>query len=127
MKMREYLFSDSCDGALFDTRNPAWSKAAPLRAVFRRTFSHIKTCEQFKATLRAGAYAWPGGYQMFLICSDGAPLCFGCGRKELRNILPAIANKDGSGWRVTCCEINYEDTELRCEHCGDLIPAAYGD
>jgi hypothetical protein len=86
----------------------------------------VRTMAQFKATLRNGAYAWPGGYPLYLICSDGGPLCFACGRKEARNILEAIDRKDGSGWRVTCCDINYEDNDLRCEHCGEQIESAYG-
>ena len=124
--MLNHLFV-GCDGELFDTRTPNWSKANPLRRDYRYTHAAIKTVAQFKATLRNGAFAWPGGYQMFLICSDGAPLCFDCGQKEARQIMPAIAGKDGSGWRVVACEINYEDTDLTCGHCARRIPAAYGN
>ncbi len=125
--MNPHLFVSSTDGALYDTRAADWSKAPALRPNFQQHHGHIKSTADFKATLRAGAFAWPGGYQLYLICSDGAPLCFDCARKEARNVLDAIDRKDGSGWRVTCCEINYEDSELHCEHCSELIPAAYGD
>ena len=125
--MFNHLFVSSGDGALYDTRVPQWHKQAPLRANYNRSHSEIRTVADFKAALRAGAYAWPGGYQMFLICSDGAPLCFACARKEARNVLSAIDRKDGSGWRVVACDINYEDTDMRCEQCSESIPAAYGE
>ena len=32
-------------------------------------------------------YAWPGGYPLFLVTSDGAALCIDCGKKEYRNII----------------------------------------
>ena len=120
-----HLFTSSDDGALYDTRVKDWHKLPPLRRVFSRHYVAIRTMAEFKATLRAGAYAWPGGYQLYLICSDGGPLCFDCGWKQARNILSAIDRKDGSGWRVLACDINFEDSELYCEHCNELIPAAY--
>ena len=77
MKVPNHLFV-GCEGALYDTRNPLWSKSAPLRADYCLGHRDINTVAQFKSTLRNGAYAWPGGYQMYLICSDGAPLCPQC-------------------------------------------------
>jgi hypothetical protein len=126
-KLPDHLFVASSDGALYDTRAPNWSRAPALRGNYRSTHSEIRSVADMKATLRNGQYAWPGGYQMYFICSDGAALCFDCARKESRNIFEAIANKDGSGWRVVATDINYEDSELRCEHCSKSIPAAYKD
>ena len=123
--MKEHLFVSSTDGALYDTRTPQWHKTNPLRANYSRSHREINSTADFKATLRAGAYAWPGGYQMFLITSDGAALCFDCARKESRQILPSIASKSRDGWRVIACDINYEDLELYCDHCSKLIPASY--
>lgn len=117
-----HLFVSSCDGALHDTREQDWHKK-PLRQRFRFHHTAIHTMTEFKATLRAGA--WPGGYPLYLICSDGAALCFKCARKEVRNILEAIDRKDGSGWRVVACDINYEDCDLHCEHCSKPIESAY--
>lgn len=125
MTLPAHLFAAS-DGALHDTRIPDWHKK-PLRPVFSRGFPAIHNTHEFRAAIRNGQFAWPGGYQLYLICSDGAPLCFECGRKEARNILPAIHAKDGSGWRVVATDINYEDNDLHCEHCSSKIPAAYGD
>ena len=119
----EHLFV-ATDGALHDTRIANWS-ANMVRSNYSKTHMAIRSTNDFKATLRAGAYAWPGGYSLYLICSDGAALCFACGRREARNIIDAIDHKDGSGWRVLACDINYEDTELFCDHCSEQIESAY--
>jgi hypothetical protein len=124
--MLDHFFVSDCDGALHDTRDANWARK-PLRPNYKRTYAEIRTVAEFKATLRAGRFAWPGGYPMYLICSDGAPLCFGCGESEARNVMSAIDRKDGSGWRVLVCDINYEDDDLRCEHCGEQIESAYGE
>jgi hypothetical protein len=126
MTRPKHLFVSSCDGALHDTRDSNWS-ANPLRKIFSRTFSRINTVAEFKATLRAGQYAWPGGYPMFLICSDGAALHFDCAKENARQIMESIATKANDGWRVVGCDINYEDSELVCDHCSDRIESAYGD
>lgn len=126
-QIAQHLFVSSTDGALYDTRVPDWHKAKPLREVYSRGFPEIKTAAEFKAALRNGAYAWPGGYQMYLICNDGGALCFQCARKEARNVIWAIENKCSDGWRVCATDINYEDTELHCDHCSQQIPAAHGE
>ena len=125
--MKPHYFVSSSDGHLYDTRAPQWSANAPLRRDYQRHFPQIKTVEQFKATLRAGAYAWPGGYPLYFICDDSAALCFACGRKELRHIAPSIRSKARDGWRVVACDTNYEDSSLYCDNCSSQIESAYGD
>jgi len=67
-------------------------------------------------------YAWPGGYPRFAITNDGGALCPCCCRSER----PWIGTTTGSdGWTVIAAEINWEDTDLTCDHCGDQIEAAY--
>jgi hypothetical protein len=121
----DHLFK-SYSGELHDTRDPQWS-SKPLRAIYSQGYGDIRTTAEYKAVLRHGPHAFPGGYPLYLICSDGAALCFSCGRKELRNILEAIRDKDRSGWRVVACDINYEDTDLYCDHCSKPIESAYGE
>ena len=66
-------------------------------------------------------YAWPGGYPLFAITSDNACLCKKCCDTERES----IGTTTGSdGWCVTDLSINYEDTELTCDHCGNLVEAA---
>jgi len=125
MPLPAHMFCSSTDGALFDVREDGWS-AKPLRAFYARTCSSIDTVTQLKATLRAGAYAWPGRYPLYFICDDGAALSFDSVKENLPQIISAIRHGLRDGWRVVACEINWEDNDLTCEHSGKLIPAAYG-
>jgi hypothetical protein len=112
------------DGGLHDTRQTNWHKHV-LRANYRRSHQNINSVADFKATLRNGAYAWPGGYPIFLLANDGVSLCFECGRKEARNVINAISNKRNDGWRVVACNINYEDSDMTYVHCDKTIESAY--
>lgn len=123
-----WLFVSSFDGALYDCRVPSWNKKPPLRPVFRRSHPCIETTHDLKAALRAGPYAWPGGYQMYFLCDDGAALCFDCVWRELRNILPAVAAHDRSGWNVVALDVNHDSPALFCDHCNNQIkPNYYGE
>ena len=72
-------------------------------------------------------YAWPGGYPMFAITSDGAALCVACVKKEMRNIVTAIAQGMLNGWKVVAIDINWEDSNLYCHHCSERIESAYSE
>lgn len=86
-----------------------------------------QSLQQIKRAIR-DKYAWPGGYPMYLIMSDGGCLCMECARKEWRLICRAMMFPHyGGGWTAEGAEINWEDNELRCDHCGTEIEAAYGD
>lgn len=126
MTLPGHLFAPD-SGALYDTRVADWSRAAPLRPVYRRTYATIETTAELRATLRAGAYAWPGGYPLYFVTSDGAALSFDSVRQELRAVLSSIASGANDGWRVVACQINYDDSHLICDHSGDRIACAYGD
>ncbi len=101
--------------------------ATPFRKNFKYTHAHIKTTSDFKATLRNGAYTWPGGYPMFFSMRDGEALCFDCAKREARLIIRSIRERPNDGWRVEGCDINYEDNDLYCCHCDSKIESAYGD
>lgn len=72
-------------------------------------------------------FAWPGGYPLFLVTSDGAALCVKCGRKEWRLIASAIWGKRNDGWRVVAPDVNWENPELFCDHCSERIESAYAE
>lgn len=118
-----FMISDS-DGGLYDTRAANWA-AKPLRPDFARHFRDIETAAQFKATLRAGGYCWPGGYPLFFICHDGGALCFDCARAEARNVLDSILGGHRDGWRVVACDIAHdgEGDGVTCDHCAEEIAA----
>lgn len=85
------------------------------------------TTQQLKEQLRSGAYAWPGGYPLFFITSDGDTLSFETVRKEIKQVLQAIRDNDNGGWRVIGVDVNWEDLELFCDHSGDRIESAYAE
>lgn len=99
----------------------------PFRTNYKRHHKEIQTVADCKATIRAGEYAWPGGYPLFLLTSDGCPLCFDCAREEFSQIAYAIKYKLNDGWRIVGCDINYEEKDMLCGHCGERIESAYGD
>lgn len=114
------------EGSLYDTRRSDWS-ARPVRENYSRHHRDIRTVADLKATLRAGAYAWPGGYPLYFITSDGDALSFETVREEFPRIATAIRDSDRNGWRVVGCDVNWEDAELLCTHSSRRIESAYGD
>lgn len=87
----------------------------------------INSISDFRAAVRHGPYAWPGGYPVFFLCDDGAALCCKCVKTERRNILESIARQARDGWRVVATDINWEDVDLTCDHCSQPIESAYGE
>lgn len=126
-KFPAHLFVSSTDGSLHDTRLKSWHTQKPVRAIYSRNFGTITTLAELKATLRYGPFAWPGGYPIYLVTTDGAALCFECARKEFRQIVWDFQHKASTGWRVCASTINYEDQDLQCEHCNKRIDPAYGE
>ena len=109
-------------GPLIDTRKDF----ASIRQNYSYHHANIATVADLKATLRAGQYAWPGGYPLYFACADGCCLSFDSVRESLREVIEAIKGKHDPQWQVIACRINYED-ELYCDHSGKSIESAYGD
>ena len=84
---------------------------------------HIKAVKHFCTH----PYAWPGGYPLYAITSDGAALCAGCVKMELGNIVTSIAQDRKDGWKVEAVGANWEEVDLFCDHCSKPIESAYGD
>ena len=78
----------------------------------------------YDADNKFGSYAWPGGYVLAHLCNDGGCLCAKCAN-DPKN--PVHTDAPDDGWRIVDSFINYEDAELMCNHCGDMIPASHGD
>jgi len=72
-------------------------------------------------------YAWPGGYPMFLVMSDGGTLCIDCSKSEYKYIAQSNRYNQNDGWKPEGIDINWEDTTLYCDHCNTLIESAYGE
>jgi hypothetical protein len=73
------------------------------------------------------AYAWPGGYPKFVVLTDGAALCCKCAREEFARIARSTRDREHDGWAAAGVDINWEDTDLFCDHCNKQIESAYGN
>jgi len=126
----EYLI---CEGALYRYDVPAQNASyydllngeVLLRENYAIHHRDINSVADLKATLRAGPYAWPGGYPLYFITSDGGALSFDSVRAELCQVIYSIRHQIDDGWRVVGCDANYEDTDLYCDHSGERIESAH--
>ena len=87
----------------------------------------INTVHDFRRAIRNGAYAWPGGYPLYFVTSDGAALSFDAAKLGRRYILQSIAHRSDRTWRVVGVDVNWEDPALYCEETGERIPSAYAE
>lgn len=71
-------------------------------------------------------YAWPGGYPLVVVMSDGAVLCPNCARSEFRLIARATRDNDCSGWAAIGAEVFWEGSDEFCAHCSAAIASAHG-
>lgn len=120
--MRDYFMVSECSGDLFDTRKEGWHKRPPIRQNYGKIERDVRNNNiALKATIRQ-QYAWPGGYELFGICSDGGILCCNCMRREYRLIAYARKHKIDDQWRVVAidCAANY-DSLVYCEQCNKTI------
>ena len=70
------------------------------------------------------AYAWPGGYPLFYLMADGGTLCPKC-QNDARETDEECPDDDQ--WRAVAVDVNWEDSDLYCDHCGDRIESAYAE
>ena len=67
-------------------------------------------------------YAWPGGYEKFLIMDDGGVICHRCAKREARNIFDSIARDIQDGWLPEGIEAECNiDGPVYCSHCARTI------
>jgi hypothetical protein len=106
------------DGALYSVPGRRM-----IRPNYRRHHTVIRTVSDLKATLRAGPFAWPGGYAVYFVTADGALLSFDAVREEFRTIADAIRRDDArGGWRVSAASSTADnDGEIWCDHTGRTI------
>jgi hypothetical protein len=97
---------------------------------FRRQFikdRYRKPTDEPKSTFSFVKYAWPGGYPLFLVTSDGGCLCAKCVDEERGLIHQAALEKLHGGWRPLGVDVNWEDPSLFCDHCSERIESAYAE
>ena len=88
----------------------------------------ITTVSDFRRAVRMGPCAWPGGYDLYFVTSDGGCLCHACASKERRNVADSIATKCDDGWRVMAVDTTADtDSEVRCDHCNVVLKEEWID
>ena len=87
----------------------------------------INSVSDFRAAMRQGPYAWPGGYPLYFITNDGAALSFKAAKDNARLIIESIAHNMRDGWRIVAMDVNWEDDSLLCDATFEQIPSAYGE
>lgn len=83
---------------------------------FTTTLNLIRTVGGLDSDFTLPAYAWPGGYPMYYLTNENAVLC------PQHASVEADYNDD----TIIAVGINYEDTDLWCEH-SHKIESAYGE
>ncbi len=115
-------FMVGCDGDLVRVSDRSY---AVVREKFEYHHREITNGKELCATLRAGPYAWPGGYPLFIGDSSGEVAHFECVKENLSSIIYDLRHTNRFG--PMYCEINYENSDLYCDCCGKKIESAYGD
>jgi hypothetical protein len=89
----------------------------------------MMTLTQIKTALRNGPYAWPGGYPLYFVCTNGEAISFNAVRDNWRFVVEdnKYMNPPCLGWAFAGVEINWEDAELVCAVTSARIPSAYGE
>jgi len=82
---------------------------------------------RYKGETLAQKFAWPGGYPLYLVMTDGGCLCGDCILSERGLIHQAALEDLHDGWAPMGMDINYEDPALYCDHCNERIESAYAE
>ena len=88
----------------------------------------LMTLEDVKRELRAGEYAFPGGYHKVFVTTEGEYLCYRCVRANFREVADAMKSNDTSGgWCVSAADVYWEGPSMACANCNAPIESEYGD
>ena len=81
-----------------------------------------QTPSQRRESIVAEPYAWPGGYPKYAVLADGEALCAKCCETEKDHLEDYDMGDDHI---IAGIDINWEDENLHCCHCNNLIECAY--
>ncbi len=94
------------------------------RVVYEQIIDHPRcTPSAYGLDIELDYYAWPGGYPLFYITKDSVILCPKCTNENIE----LLSDPYDPQWYIVGYDINYEDSDLYCDHCGERIESAYGD
>ncbi len=82
-----------------------------------------------KTALRNGKYAWPGGYPLYFLTTEGEALSFEAVRKHWADVVRSVCQFQGgdSSWNVVAIDTNWEDSALFCAETNERIESAYAE
>ena len=84
-----------------------------------------QTLEKVKDAIR-NPFAWPGGYPVYTVMSDGELLCPDCARENYKLIVQATKDQLRDGWQAFGADVLYEGSAYCC-HCNKELESAYGE
>lgn len=76
---------------------------------------------------RQGSYTSIGCYPLLWLTSDGGVLHPKCGLENFGQVARSTRDKSRDGWAFEACDVNWEDPDLHCDHCGERIESAYAE
>ena len=92
-----------------------------LRRDYAKHYTEIEILNQFKSSIRAGKYVWPDGYEVYFIYGDGSTCCYDCAIAEYEQIVSDWIVGFDATFRIAGCDINFENTNTFCVHCGQQV------
>lgn len=81
--------------------------------------------QDFLDQLKDGPYAFPGGYPKYFVTKDGGVLSFEAAKENKDEIISAMKDGYDDQWLVVGVDINWEDSDLYCDHTNKKIECAY--
>lgn len=92
---------------------------------------HRKDWRAFIRTLREGPFTSVGSYPKYWLAADGGTLSHKACLENALQIGRAMRHGRGGSdieqWRVIGCDINWEDSDMRCAHTNERIESAYAE
>ena len=80
---------------------------------------------------RLPSYAWPGGYPIIYVTTDGEVVCPSCANNDGDSLPfvtdPALSESSDGSDVIVAGDVFYEGPDELCCHCGVVIESAYGD
>lgn len=126
-----YAIGGNCDPRLNRYRRGSdlllrQSRATSCQSITRFSFTMTTQSQSLRLAdlLVAQPYTSIGSYPKFAITRDSAAICKKCAHSE-RELIGTTTGTDG--WCIDAIDVNWEDPQLCCDHCGELIESAYGE
>lgn len=78
-------------------------------------------------TNEVAKYSDVGCYPLFYMAQDGGIICPGCVQEHLPLCIGDEGDTFRDQWKIIAHDANWEDPNLKCEHCEKRIESAYAE